>query len=73
MPEELNAVEKVRAEYEEIVACQQKENCQFSAAKVSKLANNFVGKAIHITLIRSRGDLSCYDRLESIYGMIPFI
>jgi len=47
MPEELNAVEKVRAEYEEIVACQQKENCQFSAAKVSKLANNFVGKAIY--------------------------
>ncbi len=47
MPEELNAVEKVRAEYEEIVACQQTENCQFSAAKVSKLANNFVGKAIH--------------------------
>ncbi len=47
MPEESNLVEKVRAEYEEIVSCQQKENCKVSAANVSKLANMFVGRAIH--------------------------
>ncbi|KAL7541654.1 hypothetical protein ACHAXR_011107 [Thalassiosira sp. AJA248-18] len=46
MPEELDVTEKVRSEYEEIMSRQKSGNQQVSAAEVSSLSNNFVGKAI---------------------------
>ena len=47
MPEEVNVVDQVRAEYEEIISCQKTKGCKFSAAQVSSMSNAFVGKAIH--------------------------
>jgi len=46
MPEESDVVEKVRSEYEEIVASQEDSGCMISASEVSSLADDFVGKAI---------------------------
>ncbi|KAL3765305.1 hypothetical protein ACHAW5_006090 [Stephanodiscus triporus] len=46
MPEEMTVVDKVRAEYENIIACQRKRCRKVSASEVSKIADDFTGKAI---------------------------
>jgi hypothetical protein len=46
MPEEMDVVDQVRAEYERIMACQRNGSTKFSASNVSKLADDFAGRSI---------------------------
>eukprot|EP00584_Thalassiosira_punctigera_P027168 CAMPEP_0172580340 /NCGR_PEP_ID=MMETSP1067-20121228/139706_1 /TAXON_ID=265564 ORGANISM="Thalassiosira punctigera, Strain Tpunct2005C2" /NCGR_SAMPLE_ID=MMETSP1067 /ASSEMBLY_ACC=CAM_ASM_000444 /LENGTH=890 /DNA_ID=CAMNT_0013373079 /DNA_START=75 /DNA_END=2747 /DNA_ORIENTATION=+ len=55
MPEEVDVVDQVRAEYESILSRQKNENMTVSAEQVSKMANAFVGKAIHKNFHPTKG------------------
>jgi hypothetical protein len=46
MPEEVDVVDHVRAEYERIMACQRSGSPKFPASKVSKLVDEFAGRSI---------------------------
>ena len=55
MPEEMDSADAVRDEYEKIVLVQASENRIVSAEEVSRLANDFVGKAIHKNFHSKKG------------------
>ena len=69
MPEEMDVVDQVRAEYEHIMACQRNGSPKISASMVSKVADDFAGRSIKknydpvtgrfVMLKQFRTDLRC--------------
>jgi len=55
MPEEVDVADEVRAEYESIASRQKDGGPEVSAERVSKCANDFVGKAIHKNFHPTKG------------------